>query len=122
MFTRVGILQRQFPPVTLATIQLLVDTGRLATDRPVDVAALCGTKVPILDVSRNQFGFNLTSEGMDTFTAKLHLEVQWASEQTIAAVERAGGSITCAYYDLHSVMALSDPIKFFRTGAPIPRR
>ena len=37
-------------------------------------------------------------------------------------MERAGGKITCAYYDLHSVVALSDPVKFFKTGAPIPRR
>ena len=42
--------------------------------------------------------------------------------RTIAAIERAGGSITCAYYDLHSVIALSDPLKFFRRGEPIPRR
>ena len=42
--------------------------------------------------------------------------------RSIAAVERAGGKISCAYYDLHSVVALSDPVKFFKTGAPIPRR
>ena len=37
-------------------------------------------------------------------------------------MERAGGKITCAYYDLHSVVAISDPVKFFKSGAPIPRR
>ena len=42
--------------------------------------------------------------------------------RSIAAVERAGGKITCAYYDLHSVIALADPTKFFKSGAPIPRR
>ena len=42
--------------------------------------------------------------------------------RTIAAIERAGGNITCAYYDLHSVIALSQPIKFFSKGTPIPRR
>ena len=44
------------------------------------------------------------------------------SSRTIAAIERAGGNITCAYYDLHSVIALSQPIKFFSKGTPIPRR
>merc|ERR1711994_313008 len=39
-----------------------------------------------------------------------------------AAVEKAGGRITTAYFDLHSVVALIDPIKFFMAGAPIPRR
>merc|ERR1719347_123899 len=59
---------------------------------------------------------------MDQFKAKINIEVQWASEQTIAAVERAGGRITCGYLDLHSVIALKNPLKFFQTGAPIPRR
>merc|ERR1719348_2407239 len=67
-------------------------------------------------------GDDNANEGMDNFTAKVNLEVQWADEQSIAAVERAGGRITCAYYDLHSVIALADPEKFFKSGAPIPRR
>ena len=54
--------------------------------------------------------------------AKVNIEVQWADEQTIAAVERNGGRITTAYYDLNSVVALSAPIKFFKSGIPIPRR
>ena len=52
----------------------------------------------------------------------MHLEVQWADEQTIAAVERNGGKITTAYYDLHSVLALADPYNFLKSGQPIPRR
>ena len=55
------------------------------------------------------------------------------------AVERAGGRIITGYFDLHSVIALKDPLKFFEkgelietlssrvikfliSGAPIPRR
>ena len=48
---------------------------------------------------------------------QVNLEVQWASEQAIMAVERAGGRITTAYFDLHSVIALRDPLKFFQTGS-----
>jgi len=114
--------QRQFPTISLEQIQLMVDTCRLDTSVPVDMAALCGTKLAFIDPSKNHFGFNLTSEGLDNFSAKITIEVQWACEQSIAAVERAGGKISCAYYDLHSVVALSDPVKFFKTGAPIPRR
>lgn len=114
--------QRQFPTISLEQIQLMVDTGRLDISGPVDMATLCGTKLVTIDPSKNHFGFNLTSEGMDSFSAKVTIEVQWASEQSIAAVERAGGKISCAYYDLHSVIALSNPVKFFKTGAPIPRR
>jgi len=114
--------ERQFPPVSLAQLQLMIDTDRLNPEQPIDMAALCGTKVAFIEPQKNHFGFNLTSEGMDNFTAKVNLEVQWASEQSIAAIERAGGRITCAYYDLHSVIALADPVKFFSSGAPIPRR
>ncbi len=59
---------------------------------------------------------------MDNFKAKLNLEVQWASEQTIAAVERNGGVITTAYFDIFSVSALSDARRYFMQGHPIPRR
>jgi len=114
--------QRQFPPVSLNQLQLMVDTGRLDPSKPIDMASLCGTKVVFIEPEKNHFGFNLTSDGMDNFKAKLDIEVQWADEQAIAAVERNGGKITTAYYDLNSVIALSDPLKFFSTGVPIPRR
>ena len=42
---------------------------------------------------------------MDRFAARVNLEVQWASEQTIAAVERNGGVITTAYFDIFCVNA-----------------
>jgi large subunit ribosomal protein L15 len=96
--------------------------GRLDTSQPVDLAALCGTKIFPLRPDRNHFGFHLTGEGMDVFRARLNIEVQWADEAAIAAVERAGGRLTTAYYDLHSVIALADPIGFFKRGAPISRR
>ena len=114
--------ERQFPPLSLGKLQLMIDTGRIDTSTSIDMATLCGSKLLSIKPGLNQFGFNLTSEGMDSFSSKINIEVQWASEQTIAAIERAGGKITCAYYDLHSVIALSDPIKFFKSGAPIPRR
>merc|ERR1719369_285109 len=114
--------QRQLPELSLERLQLMIDTGRLDAKQPIDLAALCSTKLINILPEKNHFGFNLTSEGMDRFTAKVNLEVQWANEQSIAAVERAGGRITCAYYDLHSVIALADPLKFFKSGAPIPRR
>ena len=62
-----------------------------------------------------------TSEGMDRFAARVNLEVQWASEQTIAAVERNGGVITTAYFDIFCVNALSDPKRYFSLGHPVRR-
>jgi len=114
--------QRQFPPLSLSQLQLMIDTNRINPDEPIDMGSLCGSKIAFIEPQKNHFGFNLTSDGMDNFTAKVNIEVQWADEQTIAAVERAGGRITCAYYDIHSVIALSNPVKFFKSGSPIPRR
>ena len=114
---------RQFPPVTLGQLQLTIDLGRIDTSKPVDMAALCASKAMFVEPEKNQFGFNLTHDvGLDTFSAKVNLEVQWASEQAIMAVERAGGRIITGYFDLHSVIALRNPLKFFERGAPIPRR
>jgi len=113
---------KQFPPISLEQLQLAIDTDRIDPEKPIDMAALCGTGIFHIDPEKNQFGFNLTSDGMDLFKAKVNIEVQWADEQTIAAVERNGGRITTSYYDLHSVVALSDPIKFLKSGVPVPRR
>ena len=46
--------------------------------------------------------------------SKVNIEVQWASEQSIAAVERNGGVITTSYYDIISVTALTNPEKWFK--------
>ena len=46
----------------------------------------------------------------------MNIEVQWASEPVIAAVERNGGVITTAYYDVHSLWAVINPEKFFEKG------
>merc|ERR1711972_45625 len=75
-----------------------IDLGRIDTSKPVDMAALCASKAMFVKPEKNQFGFNLThDEGLDAFSAKVNLEVQWASEQAIMAVERAGGRITTGY-------------------------
>ena len=59
----------------------MIDTDRLDTSQPIDMATLCGTKLVRIEPGKNQFGFNLTSTGMDKFSAKINIEVQWASEQ-----------------------------------------
>ena len=92
----------------------MIDTGRLDTSKPIDLAAICNTKVFPLDPNFHHFGVNLTDEGADCFKATINLEVQWANEQSIAAVERNGGVLTTAYYDVMCVTALSNPEKWFK--------
>ena len=68
------------------------------------------------------FGVHLTDEGADRFEAKVNIEVQYASEQAIAAVERNGGVIKTAYFNLESVIALSNPLNWFSQGKAVPKR
>ena len=54
------------------------------------------------------------------FAAQVNIEVQWCSEQTIAAVERNGGVILSKFYDKMSVTAMADAQRFLHKGRPIP--
>lgn len=115
-------LRREYPPISLLQLQTLVDTGRVDTTKPLDLAALCNTKLFKLAPLENQYGFQLTDEGLDNFQAKVNIEVQHAPEQVIAAIERNGGVITTAFYDPPSLLALCDPMKFFSKGTICQRK
>ena len=36
--------KRQYPPLALQTLQLMIDTGRLDPSQPIDLASICNTK------------------------------------------------------------------------------
>eukprot|EP00096_Caligus_rogercresseyi_P011240 TRINITY_DN4361_c0_g1_i1.p1 TRINITY_DN4361_c0_g1~~TRINITY_DN4361_c0_g1_i1.p1 ORF type:complete len:293 (+),score=78.89 TRINITY_DN4361_c0_g1_i1:21-899(+) len=114
--------KRQYPPLSLHKLQLMIDTGRLNPKEPLDLAALVKSQVLPIQPADNHFGIHLTAEGVENFDAQINIEVQVASEEVIAAVERLGGTITTAYFDILSVKALVDPKAFFESGQPIPRR
>ncbi|GFY41539.1 39S ribosomal protein L15, mitochondrial [Trichonephila inaurata madagascariensis] len=98
--------KRQYPPLSLGQLQLMIDTGRVDASQPIDLTTLVNTKIYKMDPIERHFGVHLTDEGADAFTAKINIEVQHAKETAIAAVERNGGVITTAYYDIDSVIAL----------------
>jgi len=115
-------LRRQYPPLSLLNLQELIDMGYIDPDLPIDLSTICNTKRYQIRPDHRHFGFHLTDEGLDHFKAKVNIEVQWTSEQVIAAVERNGGVITTAYYDVASLFAAVDPLQFFKKGVPIPKR
>ncbi|XP_076069566.1 mitochondrial ribosomal protein L15 [Oratosquilla oratoria] len=115
-------LKLSYAPLSLHKLQLMVDTGRIATDKLIDVSQLVATGLFKISPMEREGGFLLEDEGLDIFKAKVNLEVQWASEAVIAAVERNGGIITTAYYDPISLDAAVQPVTFFKRGEPIPRR
>ncbi|KAI4464297.1 50s ribosomal protein l15 [Holotrichia oblita] len=115
-------MRRQYPPLSLLTLQTMIDTNRIDTTKPIDLVTLFNTGIFRISPAEHQFGVQLTDEGADVFKAKVNVEVQWASEIVIAAIERMGGVITMAYYDQHSLQAMVNPEKFFYRGIPIPPR
>lgn len=115
-------LKREYPPLSLLDLQKMIDLNRLDVSKPIDLVSILNTGVYKLYPDQRQFGVNLTDEGADIFATKVNIEVQWASELVIAAIERLGGVITTAYYDVHSLQAMLNSKKFFERGVPIPRR
>lgn len=115
-------VRRQYPPISLQQLQVMVDTGRIDIKQPIDMTTLCNTKIHHVFPKEKHFGFQLTDEGLDSFDAKINIEVQHASELVISAIERCGGVITTAFYDIDSLLAVTNPLKFFGKGIPIPRR
>ncbi|VDD93521.1 unnamed protein product [Enterobius vermicularis] len=114
-------LRREYRPLSLLELQRLIDLGWLNTDRLIDLTALCNTQRYRCDPTLRQFGVQLTDEGLDIFAACVNLEVQFAPQTVIAAVERAGGNIRTAYYDAFSLRAAVNPEKCF-AGNVVPRR
>uniref|UniRef100_UPI00358E4511 large ribosomal subunit protein uL15m n=1 Tax=Myxine glutinosa TaxID=7769 RepID=UPI00358E4511 len=115
-------LRRQYVPLSLQRLQYLIDLGRVDTTQPVDLTQLVNGRGVRVNPLRRQYGVQLVEEGADEFDALVNLEVQWASELAIAAVESKGGVVTTAFYDLRSLDILRQPVPFFRRGQPIPRR
>lgn len=115
-------LRRQYPPLSLFELQRMIDTGRIDATKPIDLVALCNSKLYSLEPQFRHSGVNLTEDGVEIFQARVNLEVQWTTESVIAAVERNGGTITTAYYDPESILAMHHMVNFFKKGEAIPRR
>lgn len=61
-------------------------------------------------------------QGADSFTAKVNIEVQLASELAIAAIEKNGGVVTTAFYDPRSLGKLLPVALSASCFARIPTR
>ncbi|GBP12395.1 39S ribosomal protein L15, mitochondrial [Eumeta japonica] len=115
-------LKRQYPPLSLESLQTLIDLNRIDTSKPIDLAEIVKSGCYTFYPDEKQFGVHLTDEGANIFQAKVNIEVQWASETVIAAIEKNGGTITTAYFDPHSLFLLKNPKRYFQSGQAIPRR
>jgi large subunit ribosomal protein L15 len=82
-----NIFRLEFVSVTLERVQRAVDSGKLKAGK-VDEAALVEAGI----IRRSRDGIRLVATG--EIKAKLDLTVAGASAAAVAAVEKAGGSVT----------------------------
>jgi large subunit ribosomal protein L15 len=115
-------LRREYVPLSLLELQRMIDLNWINPNKLIDISTLCNTRLINCIPQFRQFGIHLTDEGAEIFAAKINIEVQWANQMTIGAIEKAGGKIRTAYYDLESLRAAVDPQKWFKDGNPIPGR
>ncbi|EIE19588.1 ribosomal protein L15, partial [Coccomyxa subellipsoidea C-169] len=105
-------------PLNLGTLQEAVEKGRLQpgaviTMKTLHDAGLLSKKI--------HHGVKLLGSGAETFNKPLHLQVSQASASAVAAVERAGGSVTTVYYNKLGMRALLKPEWFARKERLLPR-
>ncbi|MEO9903726.1 50S ribosomal protein L15 [Nisaea sp.] len=82
--------RKEFAPVNIGSIQAAIDAGKLDGKKTIDAAALSAAGL----VGRVRDGVRLLATG--ELKAKVKVEVSGASAAAIAAVEKAGGSVTVA--------------------------
>jgi len=83
-----NIFRKEFNEVNLGRVQQAIDAGKLDPAAAIDVEAL--VKAGVLRRARN--GVRLLGAG--EITAKVAFTVAGASKSAVAAVEKAGGSVT----------------------------
>ncbi|KAG1682658.1 39S ribosomal protein L15, mitochondrial [Nymphon striatum] len=64
--------RRQYPPLSLHTLQLMIDTHQVNPNEPIDMTTICNTKLYWLKPNLRHYGINLTDEtNMAEFDALL---------------------------------------------------
>ena len=110
----------EYTYINLFRLQDAVRSGRLPVPegRPISVKDLFDAK--LVTLRQRHAGVKLLGAGHDSFDTPLHLEVQLATQKSIEAVERAGGSVTSVYYSRLTLRALLKPHRF--EAAPVGKR
>lgn len=85
-----NIFRKQYVVINVGTLQAAVDAKKIDAKKTVNTAALKAAGL----VTKAKDGIRLLGNG--DISAKLNIEVAGASAAAIAAVEKAGGSVTVA--------------------------
>ncbi len=85
-----NLFRKNFVVVNLGRLQAAIDDGKLDAKKPIDAAALVGAGL----VTNPRDGVRLLAKG--DLKAKVSISVAGASKTAVAAVEKAGGTVTVA--------------------------
>jgi large subunit ribosomal protein L15 len=85
-----NIHRHEYEVINLSAIQKAVDAGKLDTKKPVDLEALKKAGL----VRKAAVEVKLLAKG--ALTAKVNLQVNFASAAATSAVEKSGGTVTVA--------------------------
>lgn len=97
-------------------LQYWIDQGRLNPAEPITIRELYESRC----IHRVRDGVKLLGDGSGHLKTPVHLVVSRASQSAIRAVEEAGGSIVCRYYNATSLRALIKPQKWLLKNKPLP--
>lgn len=104
-----------FIPLNLDRLQSWVDQGRIDPLRPITIKELGQSRC----VCNIKDGVKLLSRGFEQLRSPLNVIVSKASASAIAAIEKAGGSVTTRFYTPFSIQRIlrgkTDPINSLKT-------
>ncbi|WFD20268.1 YmL10 [Malassezia caprae] len=108
--------KQHFVPLNLDRLQFWIDQGRLDPSNPITARELYESRC----IHRLRDGIKLLGDGSEHLRTPVHVVVSRASRSAIEAIEKAGGSIVCRYYNALSLRALVKPHKWLAKNEPLP--
>ncbi|WFD29028.1 YmL10 [Malassezia sp. CBS 17886] len=108
---------REFVPLNVDRLQFWIDQGRINAKEPITMKELYDSRC----IHRLGDGVKLLGDGESHLRTSVSIVVSRASRSAIKAVEAAGGSIMCRYYNATSLRATVKPQKWLQQDKPLPR-
>ncbi|KAF0389950.1 ribosomal protein L15 [Gigaspora margarita] len=102
--------EKTYAPLNLDRLQHWINTGRIDPSQTITMKHLLDTRC----VHGVKDGVKLLADGSHYFKTPIKIEVARASQTAIKAIEKAGGNITCRYYNRLALRATIKPEKFWK--------
>ncbi|WFD35483.1 YmL10 [Malassezia cuniculi] len=107
---------KHYVPLNVDRLQFWIDQGRIDPTQQITARELLASRC----IHKVGDGVKLLADGAQHLRTPVHLIVSRASQRAIKAVEAAGGSIVCRYYNATSLRALVRPQKWLAENRPLP--